>query len=108
MTEIGAAEFKARCLRVMDRVSRTRQEVVVTKRGVPLVKVVPLPPARPFKLGALAGEVEIVGDITRSSYTDAEWEAFWREKRARFHGTPALPGRAGEGTRRRKPAKRLG
>ncbi len=88
MREIGAAEFKARCLNEMERVRRTRQEVVVTKRGVPFVKVVPLPPAKPFKLGALADRCEIVGDITEPVYTDEEWAAFEREKLERFLNAP--------------------
>ncbi len=88
MREIGAAEFKARCLNEMERVRRTRQEIVVTKRGVPIVKVVPLPPAKPFRLGALADRFTIVGDITEPLYTDEQWATFEREKLARFQNAP--------------------
>lgn len=37
-----ASEFKARCLAVLDDVARTRQEVVVTKHGVPVARLVPI------------------------------------------------------------------
>ena len=44
MTEIGAAEFKAHCLELLERVRRTREPLVVTKRGVPYAKLVPVDP----------------------------------------------------------------
>lgn len=37
-----AARFKASCLAVLDEVERTGREVVVTKRGRPVARVVPL------------------------------------------------------------------
>jgi prevent-host-death family protein len=45
---VGAAEFKARCLELIDRVRETRAEYVVTKHGTPVAKLVPYdPPDRP-------------------------------------------------------------
>jgi prevent-host-death family protein len=38
---VGAAEFKARCLELMDRVGETGAEYVVTKHGRPVVRIVP-------------------------------------------------------------------
>jgi prevent-host-death family protein len=38
---IAAAEFKATCLQLMDRVRDTRTEYVVTKHGRPVAKLVP-------------------------------------------------------------------
>jgi prevent-host-death family protein len=38
---VGAAEFKARCLELMDRVRETGTELVITKRGKPVAKLVP-------------------------------------------------------------------
>jgi prevent-host-death family protein len=40
--EIPVSQFKARCLRLLDDVARTGDEVVVTKRGKPLARVVPI------------------------------------------------------------------
>jgi len=37
----GAGDFKAHCLRLMEKVARTGMPLVVTKRGKPLVRVVP-------------------------------------------------------------------
>jgi prevent-host-death family protein len=70
---IKASEFKAKCLAVIDEVERTRQPVVITKRGKPVAELVPhMPPSRGL-LGILKGRMEIVGDII--SPIDVEWEA---------------------------------
>lgn len=39
---IGAADFKARCLELMERVRETGVEYVVTKHGKPVAKLVPV------------------------------------------------------------------
>ena len=38
---MAAAEFKARCLELMDRVRETGTEYVVTKHGQPVARLVP-------------------------------------------------------------------
>jgi prevent-host-death family protein len=38
---IAASEFKAKCLALLDEVAETRQELIVTKRGKPVARVVP-------------------------------------------------------------------
>ena len=78
MKEMGVTDFKAHCLEVMDRVSRTGTPVVVTRRGVALVKVVPAEPTLMGGLGWLADRTEIVGDVEASLFPDAEWGAFAR------------------------------
>lgn len=40
--EIQASEFKATCLSLLDEVAATRREIVVTKRGRPVAKLVPI------------------------------------------------------------------
>jgi prevent-host-death family protein len=53
---VAAAEFKARCLELMDRVRETGAEYVVTKHGVPVAKLVPyVPPKRPSFFGSMKG-----------------------------------------------------
>jgi prevent-host-death family protein len=41
-SHVGAAEFKATCLELMDRVRETGVEYVVTKHGTPVAKLVPV------------------------------------------------------------------
>jgi prevent-host-death family protein len=55
---VAAAEFKARCLELMDRVRERGEEYVVTKHGRPVAKLVPVREAgeKPF-LGCMKGTV---------------------------------------------------
>ena len=75
MSEMGAADFKAHCLQVMETVRRTRQTLTITKRGVPVVKLIPADPKTTFALGALAGTFTSVGDLVSSPLSDEEWKA---------------------------------
>lgn len=71
---IAATEFKAHCLSIMDRVARTREEVVITKHGKAVARLVPAreaPEAGIF--GCLAGSVTKMGDIV--SPVGEAWDA---------------------------------
>ncbi len=73
-SEIPAAEFKAHCLKLLDQVQRSGESLVVTKRGRPVARVVPMAPAEKISLlGCLKGQVEILGDIVEP--TGELWEA---------------------------------
>ena len=72
--EISAAEFKAKCLKLMDEIAKTRKSIVITKRGKPVAKLVAAEPERRRPLfGYMAGTITYVGDI--ESPTDFEGEA---------------------------------
>jgi len=75
MKVMPAGEFKARCLRVMDEVRETRESVVVTKNGKPVVKLVPADTQAKDVFGCLAGVVEIVGDIEAPVANPKDWKA---------------------------------
>jgi prevent-host-death family protein len=69
---IAAGEFKARCLQLMDEVNRDGIELIITKRGAPVAKLVPVTPRQPADIfGALRGTVRIHGDIV--SPDSASW-----------------------------------
>lgn len=72
-TVVSAAEFKTHCLQLMDQVRQERSEVIVTKYGRPVAKLVPYEeePVSPF--GWLQGTVTIHGDIIGP--TGEVWEA---------------------------------
>jgi prevent-host-death family protein len=73
--EMAAGEFKAKCLQVMDQVARRKQPVVVTKRGKPVVKIVPIEDDVPRSiLGSLAGRFEITGDVESPVLPASLWE----------------------------------
>lgn len=42
LMKIAAGEFKARCLRLLDEVSEGGGELVITKRGRPVARLVPV------------------------------------------------------------------
>jgi antitoxin (DNA-binding transcriptional repressor) of toxin-antitoxin stability system len=50
---IGAAEFKAHCLRILDEVERTGEPVTITKRGRVVGEL--HPPAKPERKGVAFG-----------------------------------------------------
>jgi prevent-host-death family protein len=61
---IKAGEFKAKCLRLMDRVKETRESITITKRGVPVAKLVPAEEEKQKSLfGRLGGCVTFEKDI---------------------------------------------
>jgi prevent-host-death family protein len=72
--QIQAGEFKAKCLELMDWVAEGHEEIVITKRGKPIAKLVPIDPQpeRPL-FGYMKGSAEIIGDII--SPIDVKWEA---------------------------------
>ena len=71
---IGAGEFKAKCLHLLDEVAQRRTPLVITKRGKPVAKLVPIDD-KPFTLfGRMAGTAQITGDIV-SPMDDLEWNA---------------------------------
>lgn len=77
MEEMTISEFKATCLKVIERIRRSGRTLVVTKNGVPAVLVSPAPPdlnAEEPLFGKLQSEGRIVGDIV-SPLDDVQWDA---------------------------------
>lgn len=72
-SHIGATEFKTHCLELLSEVKASKRELVVTKRGKPFVKIVPVRDEKPQLFGFLKGAIEIHGDLTEP--TEAEWDA---------------------------------
>jgi len=69
---VGAAEFKASCLRLMDEVAQQRRPIIITKRGKPVAKLVPVETEAIGLFGRMAGSVKICGDII-NPIEDAGW-----------------------------------
>ena len=66
---IAAGQFKARCLAILDEVARTGKEVIVTKRGKPVAKVVPITPAK-----SIEGSVLACDDILSPAIDEDDWQ----------------------------------
>lgn len=69
-----ANEFKTHCLRVMDEVAETGQEVIVTKHRKPVAKLVPMP-APGGIVGLFKGMMTVSGDVEQPAIPIHEWEA---------------------------------
>ncbi len=75
MKAMPAAKFKAHCLRVMDRVQATGVPVLITKRGKPVAKLVPVDESRSEIFDSLKGKIEILGDIVSPVVPAEDWDA---------------------------------
>jgi prevent-host-death family protein len=73
---LSISRFKATCLAELERVRRTGRPLIITKRGVPIVQVLPAPPAPLVgsRFGSLAGSVKEHADLL-VPLDEAEWEA---------------------------------
>jgi prevent-host-death family protein len=68
---ISASEFKAKCLKILDRLGP--EGITVTKRGHPVAKVTPVQPGGIAKYyGCMKGKIKIKGDIFS---TGIKWDA---------------------------------
>lgn len=71
---IAAGEFKTHCLQLMDEVKNRRHSFVITKRGKPVAKLVPVDDEAPLPLfGFLKNRAKIEGDIVGP--TGETWHA---------------------------------
>lgn len=74
--KVTISKFKATCLALLDKVKRTGQPILVTRKGEPVAQVVPPPlPERPSSwLGSFRSSGKIVGDVVSSSLAERDWE----------------------------------
>ena len=68
---IKASEFKARCLKLMDEVAESGEEIVITKHGRPVSKLAPYRKKPKLPFGRHRDKIRILGDIV--SPMPAEW-----------------------------------
>ena len=70
---IKASEFKAKCLKLMDEVADSGVEIVITKNGRPVSRLVPYRDEEPTMFGRDRGKIRILGDIIKP--INVKWEA---------------------------------
>jgi prevent-host-death family protein len=70
MKQMPAAKFKEQCLAILDEVDD--EGIVITKRGKPVAKLVPIRAESAELIGALKDKLEIKGDIVS---TGVRWRA---------------------------------
>ena len=71
---IPVTQFKAHCLEIVEAVQRKRTSVVISKRGKPVAKLVPMDTDPvPSLYGSMKGTGREIGDII--SPIEDEWDA---------------------------------
>lgn len=71
---VMASTFKARCLALLDQVGIDRVPLVITKRGRPIARVVPIEEGPTGR--STMGSVRLVAEADAAYYgTDADWDA---------------------------------
>ena len=73
MKRMTATFFKGHCLAVLDGVRARRETVIITKRGKPLAKLVPVNRGADDIFGFMAGKGAIVDDIVSPAISDEDW-----------------------------------
>jgi prevent-host-death family protein len=68
---IAISKFKAECLGLLDEVAETGEELVVTKRGKPIARVVPVeePPSLKGSVTFAVSDEELIAPV------EPAWEA---------------------------------
>ena len=70
---VKASEFKATCLKLMDEVATSGEEIVITKNGRPVSRLVPFRERPQSLFGIDRGRLELHGDILAPAAAD--WDA---------------------------------
>lgn len=75
METISISKFKATCLSLLERVRKTGEPLIITKRGEPVALVTLPPPPAPEgnSFGCMKNSIRIKGDII-SPLAEEDWE----------------------------------
>ena len=72
MQTMPISNFKAHALRVLDNLSKSKESIIVTKRGKPLVKIIPFESPEKKQIPGLLADTNVFeGDIL--SPIDEAW-----------------------------------
>lgn len=84
--QVTATEFKAKCLGLMERVKKTHEAILITKRGEIIAQLAP-PPAESKKPWlALRGMAKIKGDIVSPTISDKEVQKWIKREAKHIRG----------------------
>lgn len=72
--QLNITEFKAKCLSLLDKTFKKGAEYIITKRGEPIARVLPIKKEKNSLRGILKGKATVDGDIVYFDTSDM-WEA---------------------------------
>ena len=77
MQEIAISEFKAKCLALLEQVSKTKEPLLITRFGKPVAEVIPPTSLvdREQWIGSMKDSMQILGDIVSPASDEDDWEA---------------------------------
>lgn len=75
MEAVGISQFKAHAMEILDQVARTQENIIITKRGKPIARIVPYRDFDTIPMpGKLANTLVFEEDIV-SPLGEEEWNA---------------------------------
>lgn len=72
---VSASQFKTECSRLLEFVHKTGRPILITKRGKPIAKLVPVLNEPDKWFGRLKGKMKVVGDIVSPIDPSEVWES---------------------------------
>jgi prevent-host-death family protein len=73
MKTIPAGTFKAKCLAIMDDVQARNQTIIITKRGKPVAKLIPVGKTKDGFYHFLHGKGALTRDVLAPALSNKEW-----------------------------------
>jgi len=70
---VAATEFKTRCLALLEEVRETRQPLLVTRHGKPVVEISPYVPKNTRRVNPLKGSIVFQDDLI--SPLEEKWDS---------------------------------
>jgi antitoxin (DNA-binding transcriptional repressor) of toxin-antitoxin stability system len=71
---MDVGSFKTKCLAVLDEVQTTRETMMITERGKPVAKLVPVNIGKDEIYNFMVGKGAVIGDIVSPAISTAEWD----------------------------------
>ena len=75
--QISSVKFRQELFKILENVSKTHSEVIITKRGKPIAKIVHINDIDRSKdplVGSMKGQGKTIGDLTQPVIDASDWE----------------------------------
>lgn len=75
MNTLAVSHFKAHALQILSELEKTKEEIIITKRGKPIAKVIPFDSMEVVNQPGLLSEMFVFEKDIVSPLEDVIWEA---------------------------------
>jgi prevent-host-death family protein len=73
MIKVNASEARNKFLRLLDSLVDNPEGIIITRRGVPVARILPFAETKPNRFGVCKGMMKVKGDIINTDFSD-DWE----------------------------------